>query len=336
MIQALLLYGGFLVGLVIIIKGGDYFVDAATWIAKVFKIPTFVIGATIVSLATTLPEIVTSVIATINGNNALLEGAPTAAEGFYAIATTNAIGSVTANTAMIMSLGLIFIPMAIRRKDFLAKSLLLIGAVAVLWLFPLMNGGKFPLYAGILLLLIFIAFIYDNLVSAKNAPHNDDGETVATDRKTVLINLAKFVFGAAGIVLGSVLLVNNGQSIAESLGVSSEIIGVTLIAIGTSLPELITTITAISKKESGLSVGNVIGANIIDTALIVPVCSLISGGKLVVQQNVLFPDLPVCLLVTVVALVPALIAKKFSKWQGVLGLILYVTYLAVRIALLKQ
>lgn len=330
-LQEALLYIGFLVGLIIIIKGGDFFVDAAVWIAKVFKIPTFVIGATIVSLATTLPEIVTSIVATLNGNACLETANSVAAEDFYAIATTNAIGSVTANTAMIMSIGLIFIPMAIKRKDFLLKGSLLIAAIASLWLFPLANGGSLPGYAGLILLLIFITFIADNLMSAKNTPKDEADEGVATDKKSICTNIIKFILGTAGIVFGSVLLVDNGEAIAASLGVGADIIGITVIAIGTSLPELITTITAIKKKESGLSVGNVIGANIIDTALIVPICSLISGGRLVVQEKVLMPDLPICLLVAGVAVIPALISKKFSRWQGFLGLAIYIVYIAYRV-----
>ena len=334
MLGTIWLYGGFIIGLIIIIKGGDFFVDAATWIAHVFKIPTFIIGATIVSVATTLPEIVTSIIATVNGNAAYAEGAAKEAEDFYSIATTNAIGSVTANTGMILSIGLIFIPMVIRRKDFLLKGLILIASISTLMIFPALCGGSFPWYAGIITLALFVIFIWDNLRAAKNAPEASEAESVPTDKKSVITNISKFIFGTAGIVLGSVLLVNNGEAIATSWGVSAEIIGVTMIAIGTSLPELITTITAISKKESGLSVGNVIGANIIDTALIVPICSIISGGRLVVQDNVLMPDLPVCLLTAVIAIVPTLIFKKFSRWQGVVGLLVYVSYIAYRIVTL--
>lgn len=336
MLETVWLYGGFLLGLLIIIKGGDFFVDAAVWIAKVFGIPTFVIGATIVSLATTLPEIVTSIIATMNGNTEYAAGALDSAASFYAIATTNAIGSVTANTAMILSIGVLFIPMAIRRKDFLGKGLLLVSAVAILWLAPLSSGGKVPVYAGILLFLIFALFIADNLRSASRgkSDQTEKAERPATDKKTVTVNIVKFILGTAGIVLGSVLLVDNGKAIAESWGISAEIIGITLIAIGTSLPELITTITAISKKESGLSVGNIIGANIIDTALIVPICSLISGGRLIVQPGVLMPDLPICFLCTLIAILPALIFKKFSKWQGAAGLLVYAVYLVLRVVAL--
>ena len=120
---------------------------------------------------------------------------------------------------------------------------------------------------------------------------------------------------------------NNGSKIAASLGVSEAIIGVTIVAVGTSLPEFVTAITAIVKKQTDMSVGNVIGANVIDTTLILAVCSFIYGGKLPVSAQNIYLDFPIAIIVSLIAAVPTVIKKKFSRWQGVLMLIIYIAYL---------
>ena len=125
--------------------------------------------------------------------------------------------------------------------------------------------------------------------------------------------------------MGADLLVDDGTVIARHLGVSEAIIGVTIIAIGTSLPELVTTLTAVAKKQSELSIGNIIGANIIDLTLILPICAFLSGGTLTVGKQSAFLDMPVCLL----AIIPTLIFKKLSRWQGALMVCIYIGYVAV-------
>ena len=142
-------------------------------------------------------------------------------------------------------------------------------------------------------------------------------------------NLIFFVVGAAAIVIGSQLMVDNGGELALRLGVPERVVAVTLIAVGTSLPELVTTITAIVKKESALSVGNIIGANIIDLSLILPICSLVSGEALPVSAQSIAVDLPACLLVTLLAIVPLILREKAAKWQGALLLAAYVVYLVL-------
>ena len=304
----------FMLGLVCIIKGGDWFVDAAGWIAEVSGIPRFIVGATIVSLATTLPELFVSSIA--------------ASKGQADMAIGNAIGSVTANTGLIMALSMVFLPSALKRKDYLFKSVLLMGTVALLWL--LCSDGTLPLARGVIMFAVFAVFIWENVRAAKKS---SESETVSKPekptRETVLRHILLFVLGAAGIVIGSNLLVDNGTLLAQRLGVPENVIALTAVAIGTSLPELVTAITSIVKKEASLSVGNVIGANLIDTALILPVCSLISGGTLHVSASTVRIDMPVCLAVTMIALIPALISQRFRRWQGVVLIALYAAYLLV-------
>ncbi|MBQ7712783.1 MAG: sodium:calcium antiporter, partial [Clostridia bacterium] len=130
---------------------------------------------------------------------------------------------------------------------------------------------------------------------------------------------------------GAELLVTNGQKLAFAAGVPEGIIAVTLVAIGTSLPELVTTITAIIKKKSSISVGNIIGANILDLTMILPVCAMVSGGALVFPRQALLFDLPFCLGLSLIAVVPMLVTKKFHRWQGVALLLVYGAYLTLRI-----
>ena len=328
--ETFLMYFLFVVGVVLIVKGGDWFVDGAVWIAEVTRIPKFIIGATIISVATTLPEIIVSTIAAIEGHEILASGAldcVAASQDKVGMAIGNGIGSVICNTAMILAISVIFMPIAVKRKDFAPKAGLLIIALAALFAFSL--GGSFSIAGAAVLLLIFALYIFENIRSAKSNPAENTEERPSTDRKTVVLNILRVVVGAAGIVIGSQLLVNNGSDIAASWGVSEAIIGVTIVAIGTSLPELATAITAVVKKQTSMSVGNVIGANVIDTTLILAVCSFIYGGKLPVSAQNIYLDFPVAILVSLIAAVPAIITKRFHRWQGVLMLVIYVAYLLI-------
>ena len=244
------------------------------------------------------------------------------------MAIGNAIGSVTANTALIMALSMVFLPVTLKRKDYLFKSVLLMGTVALLW--ALCGDGTLPVARGVIMFVVFALFIWENVKAAKKEDANEPEEKPEKPtRQTVLKNIVLFVLGAAGIVIGSDLLVDNGTLLAQRLGVPENVVALTAVAIGTSLPELVTAITSIVKKEASLSVGNVIGANIIDTALILPVRSVISGGTLEVAASTVRVDMPVCLAVTMIALIPALISQRFRRWQGVLLIGIYIAYLAV-------
>lgn len=303
----------FLVGIVFIIKGGDFFVDAASWIAEVSGVPKLIVGATIVSLATTMPEMLVSVMA--------------AAEGKVDMAIGNAVGSVTANIGLIMAISLICMPAVIKRRDYLLKSVCMLAAALVI----VISGvrGSVGLAASVVLVIIFLVFLWENVSSAKRSmleKHEEEAERRKPERPEIIKNIILFIVGAVGIIVGADLLVDNGSELARYIGISERIIGVTVIAIGTSLPELITTITAIVKKESSLSVGNILGANIIDLSLILPVSSLVSGKALPISAVSGSLDLPACLLVGCVAMLPAMIKERFYRWQGILLLAIYIGY----------
>jgi len=305
----------FILGIVLIVKGGDYFVDAASWIAEASGVPKLIIGATIVSIATTLPEMLVSV--------------QSALEGKVDMSIGNAVGSVTANIGLIMAISIIFLGSSIKRKDYIAKTIMMILATLLVCI----SGftGSVNIIISIVLLLIFLYFEYTNIKAARVAMNNsnEDEEKVSKDKKTVITNIVKFIGGAVGIVLGADFLVDYGSELARFIGISERVIGVTMIAIGTSLPELVTTITAITKKESSLSVGNILGANIMDLTLILPLSSIISGEALSIASNSALIDFPACLLVGLVATIPAMIKEKFMKWQGILLLVIYITYVII-------
>lgn len=342
--QTVLMYVLFAIGLVLIIKGGDWFVDSASWIAEVLGVPKFVIGATIVSIATTLPEMIVSIQATAKGNVDMAAG--------------NAIGSVTANTAMIMGVFIVCMPFAIKRKEFAPKAIMMFFASAALVLGCIFTKQETLTFEGetnlyyrlspiglIVLFAIFVFFFIENLASMKKSetqiepsPENiglQEEDDIVPSKETAtkndwFKNIIFFVLGAAGIVVGADLLVNYGTLIAQSLGIPQRVISVIAIAIGTSLPELVTTITALRKKVGALSVGNILGANIIDLTLILPICSFISMGKgtreLAVSVSSVTIDMVVCLCAIAVAVFPTIITKKFNRWQGVVMLAGYVGY----------
>lgn len=303
----------FIVGIVFIVKGGDYFVDAASWIAEVSGIPKLIIGATIVSLATTLPEMLVSVMA--------------AAKGSVDMAIGNAVGSVTANIGLIMAISLVCMPGLIKRSDYLIKSVLMLAAAALIVLSGFQGETGMAISAA--LLVIFILFLWENVASARRSMKAEEAaeKKKISGKKEVMANLIKFAVGAVGIVWGADLLVDNGSALAAMIGIPERVIGVTIIAVGTSLPELITTITAIIKKQSSLSVGNILGANIIDLTLILPLSSFVSGKALPIAEISARLDLPACLVVGCIAVIPAMILQKFQKWQGILLLAVYAGYL---------
>ncbi len=308
-----LVVGLLVLGLFLIIKGGDFFVDAASWFAEITGIPKFLVGATIVSIATTLPEMLVSIIATIQGNTEMAIG--------------NAIGSVTANTGLILGISILCCAGVVSRKEFNLKSILMILAAVCLTLFSL--NGTFGLLPSGFLLAIFFIFFYDSIKIAKEMSEDTIDEREKPSKKQVIVGALKFIFGALGIIVGAELLVDSGTIIATALKVPDGVIAVTIVAIGTSLPEFTTAITSLIKKQGSLSVGNIIGANIMDLALILPVCSFISGGSLIVESQTIYYDMPFCLVIGLIAVIPAIIKKKFMRWQGILLLATYIVYVVL-------
>jgi cation:H+ antiporter len=309
----------FLLGLLLIVKGGDWFLDGAVWIAEASGIPRFIVGATVVSIATTLPELTVSVTGVL--------------EGQIDLAVGNAVGSVTANIGLILGISVLCMPSAVHRGQFTLKAIMMLCGAVLLTV--LCQGGSLPLIPSLLLFAVFALYLGNNIYDAKismAADRENRPSRHATSHRKMVSKLGMFALGVAGIIIGSQLLIDYGSELALRLGVPASIIGVTLVAVGTSLPELVTTLTAILKKEASMSIGNIVGANVIDLTLILPVCSAISGGSLAIGRQTTALDLPVCLAVGVVAMLPPLVTGRFYRWQGFALLGLYAGYMAVLMA----
>ena len=324
----------FVLGAVVIIKGGDLFVDAAIWMAKVTGIPDIIIGATVVSLATTLPEFFVSTIATINGSSDIAIG--------------NAIGSIICNTGLILAISMMIMPVNVEKKSFMKKAFLMIISTVLLLLFS--TNGTINRFEGFLLIGILIYYIYQNKKEAKSSLELSD-ETAATitnecvklkpEKKEIIKYISMFIIGTVFIIIGANLLVENAQVIAKYLGVPEAIISLTVVALGTSLPELVTALTSISKKQGGVGVGNIIGANILNIVMIVSTCGIISkDGLVLTSRNIEFLgksfinfdqtillDIPVALVMMLLVILPITTYGKYSKKNGVALFGVYAFYI---------
>lgn len=311
------------VGFLLTIKGGDWFVDAAIWVAEVTNIPKILIGATIVALCTTLPELMVSTFAVASGTPDLGVG--------------NALGSIICNTSLILGISITFLPSRVSRRTFWVKCAFLLFSIIILAFFAF--DLNISWMEGSVLVVLLILYFFVNVRTAMNARYGKEiHQSVDTTKKTVTRNLLKFLVGIVFIIIGARLLVDNGIIIAKALGVSDQIIGLTVVALGTSLPELITTVSAVMKREFSLSIGNILGANILNILMIISTCSIMTDDGLgISMQNVpliknpipqaIYLDLPVVLGVSLIVMVPALITGKFKRWQGITLLACYVLYI---------
>ncbi|AOT72776.1 calcium/sodium antiporter [Geosporobacter ferrireducens] len=315
----------FFLGLIIIIKGGDLFVESAIWMAIVTGIPTIIIGATLVSLATTLPEFFVSTIAS--------------AKGYTEMAIGNAIGSTICNMGLILGTCAIISPVAIRRKFFSFKGLLMVAVLVIFYYFA--SDFIVDEFEGYMLLMILILYIIVNILELKgNASAIDQSEESVTI-PLVIKNIFNFILGAGMIILGARLLVDNGVTIANIFNIPEQIISLTLIALGTSLPELITSITAVVKGHMGISIGNIIGANILNLTMVLGASSLLSGKGLMISSRdmhildhvlvnvpqTLVLDIPVSLLLMLILVLCGSYKRMIDRMHGFLLFSIYISYL---------
>lgn len=307
----------FALGLVIIIKASDFFVDSAIWVARATGIPDIIVGATLVSLCTTLPEAVVS--------------STSAAHDLPEMAFGNAFGSIVFNTTFILGITFLFSRPPVTDRDTFVKNtffLLLLAAGTGVLLFIRHEISR---AAGLALLFILVLYLIMNVISAKknNRRAAQRVERVDTSRGTVVKKLLLLALGAAGVIFGSNLLVDNGTLIAKSLGVSELIIGLTITAVGTSLPELVTAIQSMIKKAQNLSVGNIIGADILNIILVTGLSSVIHPMQLDSLASGLFSVAAVLAVGGAVLWFGLTNEKNFTRKNGVVMLALYVTYIAI-------
>ena len=308
----------FLLGFVLLIKGGDWFVDAAASIAHRFHMPELLIGATVVSIGTTLPEVMVSAQGALAGSGSIAFG--------------NAIGSVICNTALIAAITIVAKPAAVERKTLVLPSAAFFIAAAF-YCFNAYAFHSFSRLSGIVLLAMFALYMVVTVMQMKRHPEasaQEDGDVQAdAPGSTLSHDVVMLIVGAAVIAVGARLLVDNAQIIAAALGVPESVIALTLVALGTSLPELVTAITSLLKGCGALSLGNIIGANLFNLVLVSGTAVTISPFDLsTASATSLTVDIPLMLGVMAVMTVPALVRGRLSRWQGVVLLLSYAAYCA--------
>ena len=310
----------FAVGLVLLIKGGDWFVDGATGIAKRFNLPDIVVGATVVSIGTTLPEVMVSTTGALAGSGAMAYG--------------NAIGSIICNTALIAAISITCNPGPVNVKSMKTPAIFFFCSAAM-YCFASYVLGEFPRWMGFVMLAIFVVYMILTVRNGmKNPDAADEEEEEETKERKLWQELLLLVAGAAVIAVGADLLVEHGQIIALELGVPETVVALLFVALGTSLPELVTTITSLKKGRASLGVGNVIGANVFNLVLVSGVAVSLAPFPVPCENFLLDTglnmslvfEIPVMLGVMSLMIFPAMATKKLGRWQGILLLAIYAAF----------
>ena len=307
----------FVVGLALLIKGGDWFVDGATGIAHRFRIPELLIGATVVSIGTTLPEVMVSATSALGGHGEMAYG--------------NAIGSIICNTALIAAITVAVRPSKVEAAGLRLPVAFFFGAAAV-YAGVAYFTGEFSRLVGLALLGIFAAYMVSSVLRVRKLPQPEPAEADADPKRQYASparDVIYLILGAALIAVGADLLVDNGTLIAQALGVPESVIALTFVALGTSLPELVTAITSLVKGHGALSLGNIIGANLFNLVLVSGISVVLSpfavpASKTIAGLNAsLVLDMPLMFFVMAFLTLPALKRGRLERWQGVTLLCVY-------------
>ena len=299
-----------LVGFVFLIKGSDFFVDGASSIASILRIPTIIVGLTIVAFGTSAPEAAVSITSSITGSNAM--------------AVSNVIGSNMFNLLMVIGLSALLGEL-LMEKNTLNKDLPFLVGITLLFAAFILIGWDINNIEGIILLIILIAYIIYLVFTARKS---DDADVVEKPKLSLPKSIIFIIVGLAGIVLGGDLVVNSASDIAIALGMSETLVGLTIVAIGTSLPELVTSLTALKKGENQLVIGNVIGSNTFNILFVLGASSAISSIPL---DSSMLIDVIFMVIVTVICFIFGKTQDKFDKREGAILVILFVVYMAFAI-----
>ena len=316
----------FCIGLLCLVKGGDWFVDGAVGIARRFRLPDLLIGATVVSVGTTLPEVMISASSALAGHGEIAYG--------------NAVGSIICNAALVAA-----ITIAVRpgKADGAALRLpaAFFFAAAAFFAAVAYTAGWFSRWVGAALLALFAAYLAAQILQARRGPAAapDAAPGEAEGESPLRRDLLGLAVGAVLIAVGADLMVDNGILIAAALGVPESVIALTVVALGTSLPELTTAITSLVRGHGALSLGNVVGANLFDLVLVCGVSAALApfglpaDAELLGRSASLVLDLPVMFLVMLLLVVPPLRRGRLYRWQGAALLAVYAAYCAVQFLL---
>ncbi|MFL8711221.1 calcium/sodium antiporter [Clostridioides sp. GD02377] len=316
----------FLVGFLLITKGADIFINCTVEIGRKTNISEIILGATIVSFATTLPEFTVSLLASIDGHTTMSLG--------------NAVGSIICNTGLALGLVVFISPYNVDKKMFFSKSLLLIVSVIVLILLGL--DGVITRGDSLLLIIILIFYMVNNYrsVVGKSTKNRNIKNSTIKDISTkksknfrgfsvveILKILALFATGLIMMIIGSQILIESGVRIASFLNIPQGIVSLTIIALGTSLPEIVSSITAIRKNHHEISVGNILGANILNIVSVIAVSAIPNNIPILSQNRQL--DIPFMILLLLIVIVPTLKSNRLSRIQGILMLFTYFLYISI-------
>lgn len=303
-------------GFVFLVKGADIFVEGSSSIAKRLHVPSIIIGLTIVAMGTSLPETAVSVTASLANNNAL--------------AVSNAVGSNIFNLMVVIGFCAVLTPVAVQ-KDVLKRdfpfSMLCAMLLFVLGCIGPMILGHFD---GIILLALFavyVVFLIRSALKASKSGNTSDDESIAAAEEMKMISVSKSIFfivaGAVGIALGGDVVVNSASNIATKFGMSQTLVGLTIVSIGTSLPELVTSIVAARKNEVDMALGNAIGSNIFNILMVLGIASAISPIAFLTENLV---DIAILMVFSVLVWIFAWTKKKLTKPEGAVMLLLYAAY----------
>jgi cation:H+ antiporter len=294
-----------IVGFVLLIKGADLFVDGASSVAAKLKVPSLIIGLTVVSIGTSLPEAAVSISASLSGNNSISLG--------------NVIGSNIFNLLMVVGVSSAILPI-VTDRDMLKRDMPINIGITVLLGILLFDGHLSRLEA-LLLLLLLVAYMFLLIRSAlKNRVEAEETKVLSWAKSIVFI-----VLGVAAIIGGGQLVVNSAKTIAMALGMSETLVGLTVVAIGTSLPELVTSVVAARKGDSGIAMGNVIGSNLFNILFILGMAGVI---KPLTADAAFFIDTGILLGISALMLLFAFTKRKISRVEGITCVLLYVAYTA--------
>lgn len=300
-----MMYVLLILGFVLLIKGADFFVEGSSSVAKMLKIPSVVVGLTIVSIGTSLPEASVSIMAGLTGNND--------------IALSNVIGSNIFNLLVVIGVCGVIQSFATDRDIMKRDMPVTIATAAVLVLFII--NGSISRQEGAILLVLFAAYLVWLVRSAlKNKTHGGEDEKILSP----LMSTVYIIGGAAAVVIGGDLVVDNASLIAEAFGLSQTLIGLTIVAVGTSLPELVTSVMASRKGESGLALGNAVGSSIFNILFILGASSSLSPIEVSALSVI---DAIFFLAVTVLLLVFVRSDKKLIRTEGAVCIAVYLAYM---------
>ena len=313
----------FAIGVLLLIKGGDWFVDSAVGIAKRFRVPEIIIGATVVSIGTTLPEVMVSVTAALNNNGAIAYG--------------NAIGSIICNTALIAALTIAIRPAPVNRKAIVTPVLFFFISAAI-YVVAAYIFGRFDRWLGIVMLVVFGVYMTMTIMRGFKNPEQVEAEKEEESKGGSLVkDLIVLVISAALIAVGADMLEGSSVSLATMAGIPTEVVGVTIVALCTSLPELVTAVTALLKGHGALSLGNIIGANIFNLVLVSGAAVTLSpfaipdGSKLFGFNTSQLIEIPLMIGVMAIMTLPAVFKSKLQRWQGITLLGIYVAFVVLQV-----